>query len=90
MTSRTSSYQFTADPNNPADRARIETLRLIVRLNNRFKTRKDRVSLMGRLGENSPYRGLYRRGGRIIAQSIKLRHAARIDVYIHQRSAYGA
>lgn len=46
------------------------------------------VAIKGRLGKNSPHAELYRRGGPLYqfsAQTIRREHAARFDVYVHER-----
>jgi len=52
----------------------------------RFKTRF-RVVVRARLGKNSPYAGMYRRGGahyRFSAQTIRPEHGSRFDVYLKE------
>ena len=90
---RTDSYHFTVD-NDPAGHVKISALRGEIKTFNAFRKRvglhgRFRVMLHGRLGKNSPYGHLYRRGGAhwvdAVNGNIRLEHASRIDVYVNRR-----
>ena len=52
-------------------------------------TKRQRVRVRGRLGKNSPFAHLYKKGGplhRWSSQDIRPEHAARFDVYVHEVS----
>ena len=52
-------------------------------------TKRLRVRVRGRLGKNSPYAHLYKKGGphyQWTSQDIRPEHASRFDVYVHEVS----
>jgi len=93
MKTRTDSYIFTADVISANDMISIETIRKTVSVSNKLARRNAkwsgktptlyRVCLKGRLGKNNPDAIIYRI--KRDYQTIKLKHARYIDVYVQKR-----
>lgn len=90
---RTSSYigtLSTYDEQAVADiRAQVAFQNAVLKL--KGSTNRYRLVVRPRLGRNSPYSHLYRRGGplhRYTSQDIKREHGVRFDMYLHRRYDY--
>jgi len=100
MANRTPAYRFTAATDEDA---RIAELRVKARLMGleqkateivaeskgkpKMYTKRFRVVVRARLGKDSPYASLYRRGGqyyRWSSQCIRAEHGSRFDVYLQE------
>jgi len=95
---RSGTYQFTVyrDVIGKIPQGQIDELRKeikILNLKNRIlklenpnaRVPRLRVRVRGRLGKNSPYSPLYRRGGKLhryTSQDIRIEHSERVDVYV--------
>ena len=92
---RTDAYRFTV-PQVTGNKF-IEALKHEVKVENAQRRVKElatgkaqprlRVVLRGRLGQDNPNAPLYRRGGKLwrySSQTIRVEHAAHVDVYVHE------
>jgi hypothetical protein len=90
---RTSSYIGTL---STYDESAIADIREQVAFQNAVLKRKGstnryRLVVRARLGKNSPYRHLYRVGGKLhrySSQDIRREHGVRFDMYLHRRYDY--
>lgn len=92
---RTDAYRFTVT--RVTDNKILEALKADVKIANAKLRVKElvtgkaqprlRVALKGRLGKDNPNAPLYRRGGKLwrySSQTIRVEHAAHVDVYVHE------
>lgn len=92
---RTDAYHFTVT--RVTDNMFLTALKLEVKIENARRRvtelatgkaqPRQRVVLRGRLGKDNPNAPLYRRGGKLwrySSQTIRVEHAAHVDVYVHE------
>ena len=92
---RTDAYRFST--HQVTGNKILDALRAEVKLENAQRRVKElatgkaqprlRVVLRGRLGRDNPNAPLYRRGGKLwrySSQTIRVEHAAHVDVYVHE------
>jgi len=92
---RTEAYRFTVT--RVTDNMFLTALKLEVKIENAQRRvtelttgraqPRQRVVLKGRLGKDNPNAPLYRRGGKLwrySAQTIRVEHAAHVDVYVNE------
>jgi hypothetical protein len=84
---RTEAYQFTAHIEDASSMLQIEDLRKLIKYINRYSKTKFRVTLKPR-GPRVAAALADGRHRRAYFQSLPLRHAERIDVYVHENRTW--